>query len=371
MPPALNTHSEFNRSIVFGDEMKKSTCLVTGGCGFVGRHLVAKLVSRHKEIMIVDNLSTGKHPETWLQGYEQISSDIGERFIRNDSVIEFIKQDAIDFFWHRLHEERPTKINEFSEIYHLASIVGGRAVIDGDPLLVATDLAIDALFFRWIVKNKERIGRVLYASSSAAYPIDLQQTIGINGSVALSEDMISFTENIGKPDMTYGWSKLTGEYLATLAAQRYGVRVACVRPFSGYGEDQDLSYPVPAIALRAARHENPITVWGTGRQGRDFVYIDDCIDAMFIITEKIGDGRGVNIGTGKLTSFIEVAQNFARIEGYDAEVKPVVDAPVGVQSRYCDPTLINSLGWKPLTSIEQGFSRVLEMAHRRNLKAQT
>jgi nucleoside-diphosphate-sugar epimerase len=349
--------------------MRESVCLVTGGCGFVGRHLIAKLVGRHSNLFVVDDLSTGQHPLQWLKGYSHERTGVLETFRRDGTTIRFLKADAIDFFWRELRGERILEADSIAEAYHLASIVGGRAVIDGDPLLVATDLAIDALFFRWVVKQKERIGRVLFASSSAAYPIDLQQTVGLEGSIALREDRISFQGNIGKPDMTYGWSKLTGEYLATLAAERYGVKVACVRPFSGYGEDQDLTYPVPAIAYRAAGRENPMTVWGTGRQGRDFVYIDDCIDAMLLILEKVSDGRGVNIGTGQLTSFLEVAQTFVRLEGYEAQVKPLVDAPVGVQSRYCDPTLVHSLGWRATTSLDAGFAKVLEMAHRRRKAA--
>lgn len=349
--------------------MGERLCLVTGGCGFVGRHLIAKLQNRHEHLFIVDDLSTGRHPKEWLSGYSHENKGRLDVFVRGGSTIRFAKSDAIDFFWRELSGDGILAGEEIAEAYHLASIVGGRAVIDGDPLLVATDLAIDALFFRWVVRNKERMGRVLYASSSAAYPVDLQQTVGLEGSVALREEMISFQGNIGKPDMTYGWSKLTGEYLATLAAERYGVHVACVRPFSGYGEDQDLTYPVPAIAYRAAGRENPMTVWGTGKQARDFVYIDDCIDAMFVIIEKISDGRGINVGTGSLTSFIEVARTFASLEGYQAEVKPLVDAPVGVQSRYCDPSVINALGWRPTTSLDAGFGKVLEAARRRRAAA--
>ena len=349
--------------------MGERLCLVTGGCGFVGRHLIAKLQARHEHIFIVDDLSTGRHPKEWLSGYSHERKGQLDVFVRGGSTVRFAKGDAVGFFCRELGGGGILAGEEIAEAYHLASIVGGRAVIDGDPLLVATDLAIDALFFRWVVKNKERVGRVLYASSSAAYPVDLQQTVGLEGSIALREDMISFHGNIGKPDMTYGWSKLTGEYLATLAAERYGVHVACVRPFSGYGEDQDLTYPVPAIAYRAAGRENPMTVWGTGKQARDFVYIDDCIDAMFVIIEKISDGRGINVGTGGLTNFIEVARTFARLEGYEAEVKPLVDAPVGVQSRYCDPSVINALGWRPSTSLEAGFSKVLEVARQRRAAA--
>jgi nucleoside-diphosphate-sugar epimerase len=163
--------------------------------------------------------------------------------------------------------------------------------------------------------------------------------------------------------MTYGCSKLTGEYLAQIAARYYGLHVACVRPFSGYGEDQDLTYPVPAIASRAAAHQNPLFVWGSGLQGRDFVHIDDCVDAMMLALEHISDGSAVNIGTGKIHNFIEVAQIFAHLAGYDPEIKPLEDKPEGVYSRYADITLIKEkLVWTPRISIEEGFSRVLKAA---------
>ena len=190
-------------------------------------------------------------------------------------------------------------------MFHFAAIVGGRATIDGDPMKVALDLAIDALFFRWICLHKP--SRVLYPSSSAAYPVDLQTE---SDAIALSESDIDF-KKMGQPDMTYGWTKLTGEYLASIAASHYGVSVTCIRPFSGYGEDQDLSYPVPAIARRAALLENPFEVWGSGKQGRDFVHIED----------------------------------------------------VGVHSRYANMDYVHeSLGWKPKLSLEQGMKRVFDVA---------
>ena len=166
--------------------------------------------------------------------------------------------------------------------------------------------------------------------------------------------------------MTYGWSKLTGEYLSHLAATRYGISVACVRPFSGYGEDQDLSYPVPAIAFRVARGDDPVTVWGTGEQGRDFVHIEDCVTAMILAVHRIQDGSGINVGTGRLTTFIEVARLFGLLDGRKPNIKPQIDKPVGVQSRYCDPSRMEQvLEWKPSISLEDGFHRVLEAARQR------
>ena len=208
--------------------------------------------------------------------------------------------------------------------------------------------------------------RLLYASSSAAYPVDLQ---GKDGAVALKESDIQFGGRLGQPDMTYGWSKLTGEYLARIAHQHYGLHTACVRPFSGYGEEQDLSYPVPSIALRAAKRESPITVWGSGLQGRDFVHIEDCIEAMLRILPQVNDGSAVNIGSGKLINFREVAKLFVQLEGYEAEVKPLEDKPVGVHSRYADISHMKKvLDWQPAISVEEGFGRVLRVAHERKAK---
>ena len=140
--------------------------------------------------------------------------------------------------------------------------------------------------------------------------------------------------------MTYGWSKLTGEFLAQIAARHYGISIVCIRPFSGYGEDQDLSYPVPAIAARAAAHEDPFEVWGTGQQGRDFVHIDDVIDFILILMDNVSDGSAYNIGSGRLLSFIEIIRVFTKIAGYNPQIKQLLDKPVGVHSRYANMDLV-------------------------------
>lgn len=345
--------------------VKKRPYLVTGGCGFVGRHLINKLLLLGRDIWIIDNLFTGKHPDIWLgKEFKKVS-------IKNDLVcyqssvgqkLFFVHGDIIDILSAEI--KKATILPDFSDVFHLASIVVGREVIDGDPLLVSKDLAIDSMFFLWLTRRPNRVERILYASSSAAYPVDLQTD---DEHVALKEEFIQFKGNIGLPDMTYGWSKVSGEYLSRLTSQRYGLSVACIRPFSGYGEDQDLTYPIPAIARRVALRENPLTVWGTGKQGRDFVHIDDCVDAFFIVLDKISDGSGCNIGAGKVTTFLEVLDAFSRLEGYKPEIKPLVDKPVGVQQRYCDTSLIAGLGWRQTISLEEGLRKVLIAAKNRLL----
>jgi len=309
--------------------------LVTGACGFVGRHLVKRLLKDNNELLIVDDLSTGTDPQTWIQSEYQ-------------SKYNFIKKDVRDFL---ITDANKLK---FSDVYHLSAVVGGRIKIDKDPIAVARDLSIDAEFFNWAVKNKPE--RILYASSSAAYPIDLQKE---GKEIMLKEEMITFEGSLGSPDMTYGWSKLTGEYLSRLAAKFYNLNIACVRPFSGYGEDQDLSYPIPAIGLRAVKKEDPLIIWGTGKQTRDFVYIEDCIDAILKAIENISDGSAVNISSGQPTSFLEVAKIYSEIAGYAPTIKPLVDMPEGVFSRFGDTTKAESiLNWTPKTNLKNGLTIV-------------
>ena len=338
--------------------------LITGGCGFVGRNFVKRLHrTTNDTIFFIDDLSVGTHPSTWLPEGTPVEKQNGLEFFGEDKRMVFLKQDARYFIRAMLDNENHIKdtygldVTRFKDVFHFAAIVGGRAKIDGDPMMVALDLSIDAEFFLWVCRQKPN--RVLYPSSSAAYPVDLQTE---SDAIALSESDIDF-KKMGQPDMTYGWSKLTGEYLAQTAAEHYGLSVTCIRPFSGYGEDQDLSYPIPAIARRAALKENPFEVWGTGEQGRDFVHIEDVMDCTLYAMERITDGSAINIGSGKLTSFLEIIEIFTSFAGYDPDIKKLLDKPVGVHSRYADMSYVNNdLGWKPKLSLEEGMRRVYDVA---------
>ncbi len=338
--------------------------LISGACGFVGRNMVKRLYrTTQDKLFIVDDLSIGTHPSTWMDySGSKMIQDL--EVIGEDERIYFWKGDFRDLLFRfrmnprHIQETYGLDFDKFSDVFHFAAIVGGRLKIEGDPMSVALDLSIDAEFFYWACQHKPN--RVLYPSSSAAYPISLQSP---TGAIALSESDIDFTKNLGVPDMTYGWSKLTGEFLAQIAARHYGISVACIRPFSGYGEDQDLTYPVPAIAARAARKENPFEVWGSGKQGRDFVHIDDVLDLIFILMDNVSDGSAYNIGSGKLTSFLDLIGVLTKIAGYSPEIKPLLDKPVGVHSRYCDMSLVQEkFGWNPTISVEEGMRRVYEAA---------
>ena len=341
--------------------------LVSGGCGFVGRNVVKRLLKTTDDhIFVVDDLSIGRHPSQWLDNFSsKMNKDL--EVIGEDERLFFWKGDFRNFLFYMrqnpnyLQETYGLDFEKFSDVFHFAAIVGGRMKIDGDPMMVGLDLSIDSEFFYWITRHKP--ARVLYPSSSAAYPTSLQT---VEGAVQLKESDIDFNKNLGTPDMTYGWTKLTGEFLAQIAAKHYGVSIVCIRPFSGYGEDQELDYPVPAIAMRAAKKEDPFEVWGSGKQGRDFVHIDDIIDLIQILMDNVSDGSAYNIGSGKLTSFLELIELFTSFAGYKPTIKPLLDKPVGVHSRYCDMSLVREkFGWMPRISLEEGMRRVYEAAKKK------
>lgn len=280
--------------------------LITGGDGFVGKYFRRK-----------------------YQEHEIVNIDIKSG------------NDARDFF--------KTDRSHFDLVIHLAAIVGGRATIEGDPLSVAVDLEIDAAMFNWSLLT--RPGRVVYFSSSAAYPTKLQT----GRPHRLTESDIDL-DNVASPDYTYGWAKLTGEYLAKFA-QAEGIRVHVFRPFSGYGTDQDLTYPFPSFIKRAVERQDPFEIWGDGNQVRDWIHIHDIVDAVDEAIRQDIEGP-VNLGSGIATPFNELKEVVTSLAGYTPQTKHLTAAPVGVQYRVCDPSKMLTF-YRPKISLEDGIAMAL------------
>jgi nucleoside-diphosphate-sugar epimerase len=238
--------------------------------------------------------------------------------------------------------------DKFDLLVHLAAIVGGRETIDNNPLSVATDLSIDSEMCQWALRTKPE--RIIYFSSSAAYPTKLQK-----GKYQLTEDDIDL-KNVSNPDMTYGWAKLTGEYLLQFLSAE-GIKTNVFRPFSGYGTDQDLDYPFPSYIKRANNLENPFDIWGDGNQVRDFIHMHDIIDAVDVAIKEDIQGP-VNLGSGAATSFNELFSLVTKLKGYGAEPNHILSAPVGVQYRVCDPSKMLSF-YTPKISLEEGILKAL------------
>lgn len=237
---------------------------------------------------------------------------------------------------------------------HFAAPVGGRMKIEFDPMYNADAFRLDSVFFRWAVKHAKV---ALYPSSSAIYPTSLQSR---DRHLLLNEGFISpQNPNWSAPDELYGFSKLAGEYMAWKAAEKHGLNVLCVRPFSGYGPGQTLDYPVPSILSRALRRENPLTIWG-GEQTRDFVYVTDVVGATMARLAAGVDGYEVmNIASGWGSTFETVARVAARQVGYDPEILHDASKPVGVMHRRGDPARMERY-YRRTVGLDEGIGFTLD-----------
>jgi nucleoside-diphosphate-sugar epimerase len=241
---------------------------------------------------------------------------------------------------------------QFDLVIHLAAIVGGRVQIEGNPLSLAVDLAIDAEFANWCMVTRQPY--VVYFSSSAAYPVELQT---LSKKHKLKEKDLNF-KKIGAPDLTYGWSKLTGETLMHYLRET-GTKVLILRPFSGYGTDQDLTYPFPSIIQRAILNSNPFDIWGRATTTRDFIHIDDVVDAVITMV-KNECNQTVNLCTGRPTTFLELAQIALRTLGVNKMPKfnILTDKPAGVAYRVGNPAMMSEY-YTPKIDLEEGVHRAI------------
>lgn len=283
--------------------------LVTGHAGFVGRHFVRRLLA-----------------DGWAVYGVDVANGPGE--------------DCRRLF--------ATSDERYDLVVHCAAVVGGRAKIEGAPMAVAENLSIDSAMFQWALRT--RPGRVLFFSSSAAYPTWMQT----EKRSPLAEDDIDL-DDARQPDNTYGWAKLTGEIQARLVRAE-GVPVTVLRPFSGWGADQSPDYPMRAFLDRAIAREDPFTIWGDGEQVRDWIHIDDIVAGTLAAVEH--DVDVVNLCSGVGTSFVDLAELVCASARYVPELAFELGAPVGVRFRVGDPSLLRSF-YEPRVGLEEGVARAL------------
>lgn len=299
--------------------------LITGDRGFLGRHFTAELKRRDWDVEGLDTKATSA-------------------------------QDCRNYFRAQVRNSRDPNWTHFDLVVHCAAIVGGRETIERDPLKTAESLSIDAEMFRWAAVA--RPGRVLYISSSAAYPVELQRMDVYNVPYVLKEDDIRLSEIIGQPDEIYGWSKVTGELLAD-RLRKTGVPVTVVRPFSGYGTDQDPSYPFRAI-LDRVKERNPgsLEVW-CGDCVRDFIHVDDLVAGALAVADS-GTENPVNLCSGIPVSFYDLARLMLDLSGQvDTGILGNPDKPQGVAYRVGDPTRMLTY-YTPKIMIGEGIKRALD-----------
>ncbi len=324
--------------------------LITGGAGFVGRHFIKRFLNERWDLVCVDNLHPSSGAKDPKEGWHQFNPFDFKNF-------KFVKEDCRTYF------QRESKTS-FDLVLHLAAIVGGRLMIENHALAVAEDLEIDASFWRWALQSKP--SKIICFSSSAAYPVHLQTR---KLEKLLKESHIDFTKSLGLPDLSYGWAKLTCEYLAKLAFERYGLKSVIYRPFSGYGEDQDLSYPFPSLCQRVfstlTSANKTVELWGSGEQSRDFIHIDDCVEAVMKTMDKIDNADALNLCTGVKTTFNSFVHELASCLNVQVQTKTLLDKPEGVFSRIGDPSKLKTYGYTYKTSLRNGFEYMIA-----NLSAQ-
>jgi GDP-L-fucose synthase len=229
----------------------------------------------------------------------------------------------------------------YDVVFHFAAYVGGRKGIDNNTWLVAKNIEIDRTIFEWA---EQFCGKIIYPSSCAAYPLWTQTSTGIT----MKEDLL-----LDSVYDIYGLSKVTSERMLEYTKTKSNI----VRIFSSYGPDQTMDYPLPSIIARAKQGE--CSVWGTGMQTRDWVYIDDVLRVFeYLLTNEVDI---LNIGTGIATSFHDLAQTVYRCI-HDVTIPVSVDAtePEGASHRCADITLLRKLGLEPKTSLEQGIRLCLK-----------
>lgn len=291
--------------------------LITGSAGFVGRHIARALAARGDETLLLDN-AFGE----WFNCMNTFTSTHGY------------------------------KTMDYDVVFHCAAFVNGREGIDGSPAYLHTyNTMLDAAMFTWALRKKP--GRVVYFSSSAAYPAEDQfaDAEQLEGEIGLFEGLIELP-NPKPPEASYGLSKLHGEQMA-LDVRAAGVPVTVLRPFSGYGADQDPRYPFRAFVDRARRHDDPFEVWGDGTQVRDWIHISDLVGAALAAVDQGVDGP-VNVCTGIGTSFTELAELSMAAAGYRGEIRYRPDKPAGVAYRVGDPTLLHTF-YQPKVRLEDAL----------------
>lgn len=279
--------------------------LVSGSSGFIGRHMTHRLRD---------------------DGWDVTGIDLKPAISNEDRILgRGLHGDARSFF--------RTNQTCYDLVVHCAAHVGGRVDIEGRPTYVAAmNLQLDGALFEWALRT--RPAHIIYWSSSAVYPVAYQTGEEL-APIPLTEDTIDLTVPL-LPDATYGWVKLTGERLAT-EAQAEGLRVHVFRPFSGWGSDQSLNYPVPSFLDRARRRVPRFDVWGSGDQVRDFVHVRDIITTALTAVEQDYPGP-LNICSGTGTSFNQLADIVCRAAGYEPVIRHLPTKPVGVHYRVGDPT---------------------------------
>ena len=294
---------------------------VTGGAGFVGSHLVKLLVKKGHDVLVMDNLHTGK-----LENLEEIRDKI-----------EFKNIDIQDY--HLMEQE----LKNIDGVFHQAALT-----------VVQDSFKMPDKYHNVNVKGTENIFKiaqknnfkVVYASSSSVY-----------GHKEIVPILESFDKN---PINPYGKTKLDDEFLAEKYS-KLGVNIIGLRYFNIFGKGQTLEYAgvITKFLNRLRDRKSPI-IFGTGSQIRDFIHVEDIANANFLaMTSKVSNSH-VNIGTGTSISILELANMMIEESGLDLE--PIMSKSLegDIEKSQADITLAKKqFGWEPKLQLRDWLKEIL------------
>jgi UDP-glucose 4-epimerase len=298
--------------------------LITGAAGFLGSALANRLVRLGYQVRGLDDLSTGD-PQALLPEVHFIRGDVNDR----------------PKLW--------TLLQDVDCVYHLAA----RVSVPESVLYPREYNTVNVGGTVTLMEAMRDVGvhRVVLASSGAVYGDQKMQP--------LAEDMPPF------PSSPYAVSKLSAEYYVRTIGALWGIETVCLRIFNAYGPGQHIPpahAPVIPYFLRQAIQSGTLVVYGDGSQTRDYVYIDDVVDAMVAAaTAPTVDRQVINVGSGVETSVRDLVRIILELTGRKAEVVYNPKTTGGVARMCADISLAaRKLGYQPSVDLQQGLRLTLE-----------
>lgn len=318
--------------------------VITGGASFIGSHLATVLHRSGARVVIVDDLSRG------------VLSNLAP----------LLELHALEFHQLDVREEGRLRavLSGADVVFHLAARHGGRWFVERRHVATAENFGIDAAVFRSTAR--ERVGRVIFASSACVYPTSLQSSAAphclVEGDVGPPYE----------PDGIYGLAKLAGEVaLRAYVEEGTFAGVSC-RLFTVYGPRATEDHAIIALMAKLLLRDGPLVIWGDGEQVRTWVYVDDAVRGLVTAAERIGDGSAVNIGTDEAYSLRDAALLIMRVLNRRRAITFDPRMPTGPRRRVPALDLARAaLGWAPDVPLVSGLERTADWFIRERLPVVT
>lgn len=321
---------------------KNRSVLVTGGAGFIGSNLVARLLCEGAAVRVVDNLERGQkqYLGTFLSGV-----DFWEKDLRSPDVCA-------------------RACERIDVVFHLASRVGGiRYYIEQAGDVFRENTRIDHNM--WAAAIARGVPYYVYASSAHIYPRELQQEPD-------SPPILESQWSPANPELSYGWAKLVGELLCLNdVRQGYLIRVSLPRIIGSYGPNQSVDLAtgsaIPVFCRRAIEYprNGPFVVMGTGVETRSYHYVSDTVEALLRSARKLDQMPCVgpfNLGAEGRVAIGQLAHEIIAISGKSIDLTWDESRSAVIWGQAVDCSLIAQLldGWKPVVSLREGLTATYE-----------